>query len=103
VAMSLQSLLYASTPPFVLNIAGPELLSVRRIAEQFGEQFGKPPRFEGTEAEDSLLNNAENAFRLFGYPGVSVGQMMLWIADWVKRGEKSFAKPTHFENRAGNF
>ncbi|MHB8302347.1 MAG: NAD-dependent epimerase/dehydratase family protein [Acidobacteriaceae bacterium] len=102
-AMSLQSLCHASTPPRVINVAGPELLSVRRIAEEFGQRFKKPVRLEGVESGDALLSNAQKAFQLFGYPNVSVGQMMTWIADWVARGEKGLAKPTHFENRAGNF
>lgn len=102
-AMSLQSLAHASAPPLVLNLAGPEQLSVRRIAERFGELFQKPPRFEGSESPDALLSNAQRAFQLFGYPQVSVGQMTAWIADWVMRGEKSLGKPTHFENRAGDF
>lgn len=102
-AMSLQSLHHASTPPFVINIAGPELLSVRRIAEEFGERFKKEVRLEGVESGDAILSNAQKAFQLFGYPQVNVGQMMTWIADWVARGEETLAKPTHFENRAGNF
>jgi nucleoside-diphosphate-sugar epimerase len=102
-AMSLQSLNYASAPPFVINIAGPELISVRRIAEQFAERFKKPVRFEGEESGDALLNNAQEAFQLFGYPQVGVESMLPWIADWVERGEETLAKPTHFENRAGNF
>lgn len=102
-AMSLQSLNYVSTPPFVINIAGPELISVRRVAEKFGERFGKPARFEGTESGDALLNNAQKAFQLFGYPQVGLESMLSWIANWVERGEKTWAKPTHFENRAGNF
>jgi len=40
---------------------------------------------------------------LFGYPRVSAGQMMTWIADWVSRGGASLAKPTHFEERTGRF
>ena len=102
-AMSLQSLNYASTPPFVINIAGPELISVRRIAEEFGERFKKPVRFEGVESGDALLSNARKAFQLFGYPQVGVESMLAWIADWVERGEETLGKPTHFENRAGNF
>jgi NAD dependent epimerase/dehydratase family len=102
-AMSLQSLNYASTPPFVINIAGPELISVRRTAEQFAARFKKPVRFEGEESGDALLNNAQAAFQLFGYPQVGVESMLPWIADWVERGEETLAKPTHFENRAGNF
>ena len=102
-AQSLQSLLNASTPPLVLNIAGPELLSVRRIAEGFAQRWGKPVRFEGLETGDALLCNAQKACHLFGYPQTTVGQMMTWIADWVERGGASLLKPTHFENRDGNF
>jgi uncharacterized protein YbjT (DUF2867 family) len=102
-AMSLRSLSYASTPPFVINITGPEVLSVARIAGQFGELFHKPVRFEGTESEDALLNNAAKAFQLFGNPHTGVDQMLNWIADWVVRGGETLEKPTHFENRRGNF
>jgi nucleoside-diphosphate-sugar epimerase len=102
-AMSLQSLSYAATPPFVINITGPELLSVARIAEQFGDLFQKPVRFEGAESKDALLNNAQKAFQLFGRPQVSIGQMLPWIAGWVERGGETLDKPTHFENRSGNF
>jgi hypothetical protein len=102
-AMSLQSLNYASTPPFVINIAGPELISVRWIAEEFGKLFKKQVRFDGTESGDALLNNAHKAFQIFGYPQVGVESILPWIADWVERGEQTLAKPTHFENRAGKF
>jgi nucleoside-diphosphate-sugar epimerase len=102
-AMSLQSLLHASTPPMILNIAGPELLSVRRVAESFADRWNKPVRFEGSETGDALLCNAKKAGQLFGYPTVTVDQMMTWIADWVERGGESLSKPTHFENRDGKF
>ena len=103
VSMSLRALNYASSPPFVINIAGPELLSVARIAGQFGELFQKPVRFEGAESGEALLNNAGKAFQHFGYPQVGIDRMMFWIADWVARGAETLEKPTHFENRSGNF
>lgn len=102
-AMSLRALNHASSPPFVINIAGPEILSVARIAAQFGELFQKSVRFEGAESADALLNNAGKAFQHFGYPQVGIDQMVSWIADWVARGGETLEKPTHFENRAGNF
>lgn len=102
-AMSLQALVYASDPPLVINIAGPELLSVRRIADQFGERWHKPVNFAGVESEDALLSNAQKARELFGPLRVSAEQMMTWIADWVARGRETLAKPTHFEERAGRF
>jgi nucleoside-diphosphate-sugar epimerase len=102
-AMSLQSLACASVPPFVINIAGPELLSVRKVAEQFGELFHKPVRFEGQESDDALLSNAKKSYELFGRPHVHAEQMISLIADWVSRGGATLAKPTHFEERAGRF
>jgi nucleoside-diphosphate-sugar epimerase len=101
--ISLQALSYASAPPFVVNIAGPETLSVRWIAEQFADRFKKQPRFEGTESNDALLSNAQKAIQLFGKPKVGIEQMLTWIADWVARAGETLDKPTHFENRSGNF
>ena len=102
-AMSLESLAHATTPPNVLNITGPEILSVRKLAEGFGARFGKTVTFEGAESGDALLNNSGKAFALFGKPPIGTGQMLDWIADWVARGGASLAKPTHFEERAGRF
>ena len=102
-SMSLRSLLRASTPPLALNITGPELLRVRRVADEFGALLGKPVHFDGVEAGDSVLGNSERAVHLFGYPQVGVRDMMIWIADWVKRGKDSLGKPTHFEDRRGSF
>jgi nucleoside-diphosphate-sugar epimerase len=102
-AMSLQALGCASAPPLVINIAGPELLSVRRIAEQFGERLHKPVRFEGRESADALLSDAKKSYELFGHPRVDANQMIAWIADWLSRGGATLAKPTHFEERAGRF
>ncbi len=102
-AMSLCAFAHVATPPFVVNLAGPEVLSVRRVAEAFGLFLGKPPRFAGREADDALLSNGQLGHRLFGYPRVGPHQMMEWIADWVRRGGASLDKPTHFEVRDGNF
>ncbi|MBI3475393.1 MAG: NAD-dependent epimerase/dehydratase family protein [Acidobacteria bacterium] len=101
--MSLQSLAHASVPPLVVNIAGPELLSVRRVAEEFAEKLGKSAHFSGVEESDALLSNAERAYQLFGRPHVSAAQLTSWIADWVSRRGATLAKPTHFEERAGRF
>jgi nucleoside-diphosphate-sugar epimerase len=101
--MSLQSLLHASVPPLVLNIAGQELLSVREVAEEFAEKLSKPVHFGGAEASDALLSNAQRAYQLFGRPRVSAAQMTSWIADWVSRRGATLAKPTHFEERSGRF
>jgi nucleoside-diphosphate-sugar epimerase len=102
-AAALAALAHTASPPRVLNLAGPELLSVRRVAEAFGLLFGKPVVFEGEESADALLSNGQLGHRLFGYPRVGAGQMIHWIADWVRRGGETLGKPTHFEVRDGKF
>jgi hypothetical protein len=102
-AMALCSLAHVAAPPRLLNLAGPELLSVRRVAEEFGRLLDRPVSFRGQEAADALLSNAQEGHRLFGYPRVCAQQMIHWIADWVHRGGASLDRPTHFEDRAGRF
>ena len=102
-AMSLQALAVASSPPNVINITGRELLSVRAVAKDFGAALEKNVIFEGRESSDALLSNARKSRELFGPPQIQAGQIIEWIADWVKRNEPTFAKPTHFEERQGYF
>jgi nucleoside-diphosphate-sugar epimerase len=102
-AMALCAFAQLSSPPTVLNLAGPELLSVRRVAEEFGRLLGRPVAFCGAEAADALLSNAQRAHARFGYPSVPVGRLIGWVADWVRRGGASLDRPTHFEVRDGKF
>jgi hypothetical protein len=101
--MALASFAHLSTPPFVLNLAGPELLSVRRVAEQLGQLMGLPVSFQGGESADAFLSNGQKGHRLFGYPRIRAAQMLHWIADWIQRGGETLGKPTHFEVRDGKF
>ena len=98
-----QSLRVADAPPVPLNITGPEIASVREIANRFGELFGKEPVFTGEEAPTTWLSNAAKAHRLFGKPSVSLDKMLQWIAAWLIRDQQTFNKPTGFERRDGNF
>jgi nucleoside-diphosphate-sugar epimerase len=102
-AQALALLAHCATPPFICNITGPEIVSIRRVAEQFGEHFGVEAKITGSEAPTALLSNAAMAQQLFGYPTVSLHQMIAWIADWVQRGGVALNKPTHFETRDGRF
>lgn len=100
----LRSFAHCQSPPFVLNITGPETLSVRELATEFGRQFGIEPIF-GAEPEGStsLLNNAAKAATLFGAPTASLSEMIEWIADWIRQGGVMLNKPTHFQTRDGKF
>src|SRR5262245_27737060 len=102
-AMALASLAHASSPPLVLNIAGPEELSVRSTCDEFARVLKKPITFTGREAEDALLSNGARGWALFGQPRVDTRQVLDWTADWVARGGVSLDKPTHFESRDGRF
>ena len=102
-SVCLRSFAVCESPPLILNLTGPETLSVRWIAERFGEIFGIEPVFEGTEADTALLNNAGRCHQLFGYPSVTPRQMIEWIAAWIQAGGPTLGKPTHFETRDGKF
>ena len=102
-AQTLLALEHAATPPFVLNLTGPETLSVREVAEAMGRQLGREPVFSGTELDTSYIGNAAQARALFGAPRVGAEQLMGWVVDWVKRGGEYLGKPTHFETRDGKY
>jgi dTDP-4-dehydrorhamnose reductase len=102
-AQALRSFDHLAAPPLVLNVTGPETVSVRRACEDLGLLMGKVPRLVGAESPSALIGNSRKAVELFGYPTVGVHQMLRWIADWVIRGGASLGKPTHFEARDGKF
>jgi nucleoside-diphosphate-sugar epimerase len=102
-AMSIAAFDRAAVPPFVLNVTGPEIVSVRWAAEEFAKLFNTQAIFIGVENPTALLNNAELSHRLYGYPRISLQQIMHWTADWLKQGHPTHNKPTHFETRDGKF
>jgi nucleoside-diphosphate-sugar epimerase len=102
--MVLQALRLCSSPPDVLNVTGPETVSIRQIAARFAELFGRPaPVVSGEEAPTALLSNAQRAYSLFGYPSVPLDGMLRWVAHWVMHGGRIWDKATHFEVRDGDF
>ena len=99
----LQAFGVCASPARVLNLTGPETVSVRWLAEVFGRRFNRTPILRGEEASTALLSNATECHRLFGYPQVTLGQMIDWTAHWIESGGRSLSKPTHFETRDGKF
>ena len=100
----LRSFAYCQSPPLILNVTGPETLSVCDIAVEFGRRFGVEPTFL-TDASNStsLLSNASKASALFGNPSVTPTEMIEWIAEWILQGGATLNKPTHFQTRDGKF
>jgi len=101
--MALRCFHHCSSPPKILNIAGPETVSVRWVAEEFGKMLGKLPQFINDEEPTALLSNAAESFRLFGYPGTTLKQMIEILVEWINQGGKTLNKPTHFQEREGQF
>lgn len=101
--MAIRALHHCSVPAKIVNITGPETVSVRWVAQQFGLLLGKIPKFTNEEKSTALLSNAAESFRLFGYPQVTLKQMIEILAAWVKQGGKTINKPTHFQERDGQF
>jgi nucleoside-diphosphate-sugar epimerase len=102
-ARALQCLALASSPASILNVTGPDVLSVRALAKQIGEYAGREPVFTGVEAADALLSDATRSIQLFGPPVVSLDTMIEWTVAWLKQGGRVLGKPTHFEERHGQF
>lgn len=103
IAHSLLAFRLCSVPPRILNLSGPELVSLRWAAEEIGRIVGRDPVFEREEAGRALITNPAVALETFGYPRVPLLRMLRWTAQWVAAGGSTLGKPTHFETTDGNF
>ena len=102
-AIALRALEHCASPPLVLNVTGRPAISIRWLAERFGEQFDAVPRFTGTEGTTALLSNAECCEELFGASPVRIEAMIDAVSSWIRADGRSLARPTHFEERTGRF
>lgn len=98
-----RSLGLADSPAETLNVTGPNVLSVRELAEQFADAFGCDVTFEGESAETALLNDARRCHERFGEPRFPVDDVVDLVASWIERGGTTIGKPTKFHVRDGEF
>lgn len=103
VAQILQCFAWVDSPPRVINITGREVLRVRDLASQFGQQLGRKVTFTGSEAPTAWLNNSEWACTHLGEPPTSLATMIQCVSRWIQQGGPILGKPTHFENREGAY
>jgi hypothetical protein len=101
--MIMRALGLAQSTAHPLNLTGPEVLSVRSLAQELGELLEVPVQVTGSEAPTALLSNPSRACAMLGAPSVPIDVVLRWTADWVKRGGRALQKPTHFEVRDGGY
>ena len=101
--LALRSLSRVSVPPLVLNLTGPDVISVREVCEQMGRLFDVPITFVDSESETALLSNSRRAMSQLGHPETPLDVMIEHTCAWVKAGGPTWGKPTHFQTRDGSF
>ena len=100
---ALRLLAHCTAPALPMNVSGPEVVSVRWLADEFGKRFGKKAVITGNEAPTAWLVDTRAAQKLLGAPSVPLATMIDWQADWIARGMPGLGKPTHFETRDGKY
>lgn len=100
---AIRLLLHTSSDMSIVNVTGPETAGVKETAKKLAAALGKEVSFVGEEADTAYLNNAGKMFTLFGYPTASLDTLIQWQAQWLLSGGRSLGKPTHFEERNGNY
>lgn len=101
--IAIRSLLHCQSPAKVLNVTGPEILSIKWIAEKIGKALNKKPVFVNEPEPTALLNNASECHSIFGYPKVSILQIIDITTQWILNDGEEFGKDTHFQERKGKF
>ena len=101
--IAIRDLIHASSPAKIMNVTGPETVSIKKAALELGEYLGKEPIFEGEGGNDAYLNDASLAMETFGYPAVSAKTLIRWQAEYILDGGRTLNKPTHFEERKGSY
>jgi len=103
-AAILRALSLCESPPAVLNVTGPEVLSAMDVATRLAALMAAPePVFTGVESGQALLSDASRCHELFGRPRVSAETLVEWTANWILSGGRALGTPTHFEVCDGAF
>lgn len=102
-AQALRALRHCQVPAAPLNVTGPEMVSIRDLALDFGARFNKSVQFNGEEEANAWLGHTGQAQKLFGYPSVPLARLVDWTADWIANDNPSLNKETHYQQRDGNY
>ncbi len=100
---AVRSLELCECPARILNVTGPETISVLRAAEYFARRFGRELLIQGESRGLALLNNAGACHAALGYPSVTAEELMDAVARWIEAGGTSLNKATKFQVTNGKF
>lgn len=100
---AIELLPHAATPTRIANVTGPDLLSVRDLAQRLSAALGREAAFEDSAASTALLSNTSLMRSLLAPPQVSIDTMIAWTASWVAGDLPLLGKPTKFAVRDGGF
>lgn len=101
--IAIRGLLHAEAPAKIMNVTGPEIVSIQKTAKMLAEYLGKEAVFVNEPGTDAYISDASEAIETFGYPSVNIKTLIRWQAEWILDGGRSLGKPTHFEERKGSY
>ena len=100
---AMRSLELCTSPARVLNVTGPETISVQRAAEFYSQRFQRDLVLKGESRGVALLSNAGACHAALGYPSVTATELMEAVAGWIEAGGTSLNKATKFQVTDGKF
>ena len=101
--IAVRSLLHTNSDVFYLNVTGTETIPVSLTAKKLGKLLDKEVFFCDEPSDTALLSNSSKMTEIFGYLSVSLETMIKWQAEWIMSGGRSLGKPTHFEEKKGDY
>ena len=101
--VALRSLIYADSDVFNLNVTGPQTVLVEHAAKELGKLLHKEAKFCDEPSDTALLSQSGKMEKIFGSVFVSMETMIQWQAEWILSGGRSLDKPTHFEEKKGDY
>jgi nucleoside-diphosphate-sugar epimerase len=100
---AMRALELSTSPARILNVTGPETLSVMNVAQFYAQRFQRELLVQGTPGKLALLNNAGACHAALGYPSVTATELMEAVANWIESGGPSLNKATKFQVTDGKF
>ena len=100
---AMRALELCQSPARILNVTGPETISVRTAAEFFAKRLQRDLTIASDSKGLALINNAGACHAALGYPKVSSDELMEAVVGWVASGGSSLHKATKFQTTDGKF